>query len=1008
MRAKDPLTMFRTRTLCTLFVCALAAPAGVAVADDQGQPPADPPAPTEPVAPEEPPPPPPAPKLTGGLGKWFDPGAVVEEEDPELAGAVDDSGGSDPGGGGSDPGGGGGTDVDPPDRGKPVKPGFTGVRGKVLDAESGEGLIEATVNVVKGGSQSVTTDVDGNFELELAPGEYELRVFTGLYKGQRVRVVVQRGKAQDLTVKLEAENDIEEVLVEAKVQRRNEAALLQVRKKAVAVSDVISAQEISKTPDANAGDAVKRVVSVTLIDGKYVVLRGLEGRYVQTLLNGVVLPSLEPDRNAVPLDMFPTALLANLTVIKSYAAELPGQFGGGALMIETNTYPEDFELKVNASTSANTTDTFEDGLGNTGGSGAGNFFGFDDGSRDLPDPVPTNAPVRNLDNAYTEQIGEAFPNVWDTPTHEVRPNFSLGTTVGDTRALGGTRKLGYLGAALMRKGFDVRRTDLRYLQISDQDPSGFQVQSDQVNTIGEGETSISGLLNVGLELDPRHTLTVFGLYTHVGEDGTARSTGNFNYGEYQSDRYRIQFVERSLMFGQLGGEHRIDNQLKLRWQVNGAAVTRDELDSRDVDYRASEGQPFQYDDQPGSGQRFYSFLDDSAVGASADAAYEKDRVKLRAGVFASRSSRALDSRRFRFRKFNNPSVETLGAPPEEMFSPENIGTSFYVVEETTREDAYTADLDVLGGFAAGELELSEALRAIAGVRYEHSVQSMQNDSPYATTGMLFDVEYPSDDVFPSANLIYAVTPAMNLRAAYSYTVVRPRFRELAPFAFYDYARDRSVSGNPDLVDTGIHNGDLRWEWFPAEAEVVAASVFYKDFSDPIEQVIANTNNDAYFENAQGASLYGVELEARMGLGRWSDALRHLKVGANLALIESEIELAPDDTLSTNKKRPLYGQSPYQVNVSAGYSHERHGDLALLYNVIGDSISDVGILGSPDIYNRYQHKVDLVGARKLSPQLKLKGSVTNLLNQSARLVQADYVVAEYKPGVALSLGLEWSP
>jgi outer membrane receptor protein involved in Fe transport len=814
--------------------------------------------------------------------------------------------------------------------------------------------------------------------------------------------VVQRGKAQDLVVKLEPETDIEEVLVEAKVQKRNEAALLQVRKKAVAVSDVISAQEISKTPDSNAGDAVKRVVAITLVDGKYVVVRGLEGRYVQTLLNGVVLPSLEPDRNAVPLDIFPTALLANLTVIKSYASELPGQFGGGALLIETNSYPEDFELKVSASTSGNTSDTFEDGLGNAGGSTAGNFFGFDDGSRDLPDPVPTNAPVRNLDNAYTEQIGEAFPNVWDTPAESVRPNFSLGFTAGDTRKLGGSRKLGYLTSGQFRKGFDVRTTDLQYLQLSEDNPNGFQVQSTQRNVTGESETSLAGLANVGLELDSKNTINLLGLYTHIGEDGTGRSTGVFNYGEFESDRYRLQFVERSLLFGQLGGEHRLSNALEVTWQGHAATTTRDELDSRDVDYRASEGQPFQYDDQPGSGQRFFSFLDDSVLGLGADAAYEKDRLKLRGGAFASRSSRQLDSRRFRFRKLGSPSVETLGLPPEQMFSPEHIGTSFYVVEETTREDAYTAGLDVMGGFASGELELSESFRAIAGLRYEHARQSMRNDSPYATTGMAFDVEYPSDDFFPTANLIYAATPNMNLRAAYSYTVVRPRFRELAPFSFYDYVRDRSVSGNPELLDTGIHNGDLRWEWFPGEAEVLAASAFYKQFSNPIELVTANANNDAYFDNAQGATLYGVELEARIALR--SD----FKVGANLALMKSEIELSPDDTLSTNKKRPLYGQSPYLVNVFAGYAHARHGELALLYNVIGDSISDVGVLGSPDIYNRYQHKVDLSASRKLNKQLKLKGSVTNLLNQKAQLVQADHVVADYSPGVSLSLGLEWSP
>ena len=749
------------------------------------------------------------------------------------------------------------------------------------------------------------------------------------------------------------------------------------------------------------------MVSVTILDGKYVVLRGLEGRYVQTLLNGVVLPSPEPDRNAVPLDLFPTALLANLTVIKSYSAELPGQFGGGALLIETNSYPEQFELKVGASTSANTSDTFKDGLTNSAGSTGGDFFGFDDGSRRLPDPVPTNVPVRDLSNEYTELVGESFQDVWRTQDTSVRPNFSLGATVGDTRKLGGSKKLGYLATASLRKGFDVRTTELRTLQQSDVDPSGFTIRDQQTNTIGEGETSIGGLLNAGLELDTQHSLNLFGLYTHVGEDGSSFTSGTFNNGEYDSDRYRLQFVERQLGFAQLGGDHRLNNRLKLRWQGNGAAVSRDELDSRDVAYDSFDGMPATFRHQPGSGQRFFSFLDETSVGGSVDAIVETSRWKLRGGPFAQRTARQLDSRRFRYRILS-AGPEILGLPPEEMFSPDHIGPNFYIQEDTLQEDAYQASLDVVGGHASAEVEISESLRAIAGVRFEHSKQAMKNGNLYAVSGNLFDVEYPNDDWFPALNLVFAATPSMNVRGAYSYTAVRPRFRELAPFQFFDYVRGRSVSGNPALQDTRIHHGDLRWEWFPAEAEVVAASVFYKQFENPIEQVIVNQNFDAQFQNARSATMVGGELEGRLGLGRWSRALRDVKVGANVAIVNSEIELDPMATLVTNQKRPLYGQSPYMVNASAGYASKKHGELTLLYNVIGRSISDVAILGAPDVYAESQHRVDLVGSRALGADLKLKASVTNLLDQKLELTQADIVVAGYSSGISISIGLDWSP
>jgi hypothetical protein len=237
---------------------------------------------------------------------------------------------------------------------------FTGVVGRLTDARTGEGLIEATVKVVAGGKKSALTDLDGYYRLKLPAGTYELRVFYELYEGRRIsNVVVKAGQVVELDVALKADSkSVQEVLVEAKVDKRNESALLQERKKAVVVSDAVGAQEIARTPDANAGEAVKRVVSATLVDGRYVYLRGLGGRYALTLLNGTLMPSPEPDEPSVPLDLFPSALVNDLNVLKTYSPDLPASFGGGTLVIGTATFPTALDARVKLQVGANTETTF--------------------------------------------------------------------------------------------------------------------------------------------------------------------------------------------------------------------------------------------------------------------------------------------------------------------------------------------------------------------------------------------------------------------------------------------------------------------------------------------------------------------------------------------------------------------------------------------------------------------------------------------------------------------------
>ncbi|MBP9088806.1 MAG: carboxypeptidase-like regulatory domain-containing protein, partial [Kofleriaceae bacterium] len=287
-----------------------------------------------------------------------------------------------------------------------------GVHGMLLDESTGVGLPAATITVLGTSKQTVITELDGSFVISLPPGKYALNFFTPLYDAKTATVEVRAGASTELAMSLEPSASSEEVIeVRGKLDTRTESAALAVRRAATVVSDGVSSQEISRTAASNASEAMKRVVSVSILDNKYVALRGLEGRYVTTLLNGIVLPSTEPDRNAVPLDLFPTSLLANLTVYKSYGAELPGQFGGGTLAIDTNSFPTKFEAKVSLATSANTATIGQQGLFSTSRGTAG-YFGFDSGNRQLPNVVPTNQAVRGMTDSEMTTIGQSFRNDW--------------------------------------------------------------------------------------------------------------------------------------------------------------------------------------------------------------------------------------------------------------------------------------------------------------------------------------------------------------------------------------------------------------------------------------------------------------------------------------------------------------------------------------------------------------------------------------------------------------------
>ena len=888
--------------------------------------------------------------------------------------------------------------------------GFVGVTGTIVDRDTRAPLVGVRIEVVGGGRESAVTDEAGRYRLALAPGRYRLRVSYPIYQIRRIRNVIVAGRARVIDVALAPDADaVEEIVVEAEPERRTEAGLLEIRKRATTVSDSLSAQEMSRSPDSAASEAARRVVSVTVEEGRYVLIRGLGDRYVTTLLNGAPLPSTEPDRQAVPLDLFPTSLLANLRIEKSYSAEHPASFAGGTMLIESNDYPDHLTVKLKVGTSADSEATGRDQRTSAGGSL--DFLGYDDGGRALPGAVPDDRPARvagDLDAGAMEDIGEAFENRWTSTKRTAYPNLSLGATVGDTLhpAAG---EIGYIAALSFGHRLSARQaTRARVQSAADQ----LEIREQRTNSRGTEAASVGALAATGWKPGLDHQVDLFAMYVHAGEDSSELLSGVSDNDSMEVEATRLSFVERAMGFAQLASRHRFRRagDLELRWQGNASWIGRDEPDTRDIAYGVLGDGRMRFKDESGSGERFYSELGETGLGTSLDASAPLGPITLGAGGSFQHADRSFSARRFRF-DFVGSDPATLLLPPDQIFAPDRIGPDFRLEERTGQTDAYDGTQRIAAGYAAAGAGLGR-LRLHGGLRYEAAAQEL-------TTGSRFALGQPDPDDeverrdrswAPSVSAVVALTDEMNLRAAYSYTLARPRFREIAPFLFTDYTRGLNISGNPDLRETRIHNADLRWEWFAGDTELFAASAFYKEFRDPIESVVVSSSGDVSFANAAGARALGAELEARLSLGRLHDSLREARLWSNATVTRTRIELRDEDVRSqTSASRALQGQAPLVLNLGATWSHEASGSEAtVLYNVVGRRIEEVGFNTLPDTYREPVHQVDLAASQRLGADLTLKLGASNLLDQAVVLRQGPLEVYRLNPGVVVSAALEWTP
>jgi hypothetical protein len=864
---------------------------------------------------------------------------------------------------------------------KPATPSTVRIVGIVRDDTNAIALPGIPVEVVETG-QTVYTDVDGRYILQVPPGTYHLKVLMDGYNEKQVEVVAATERTLSVDVGLSMSGFAETVTVTAQaidVETSSAEAQLIERRNANVITDNVGSQEMRQNGDSDAAAAMQRVTGLSLVDSQYVYVRGLGERYSNTTLAGSVIPTTEPDKKVVPLDLFPTGLIDSVQVNKSYSPDRSAEFAGGLVQIVPMKLPAEPTVDVAYGLSFYSNATGKDIP--LSPLGARDIWGFDGGARELPSQIPANKIVRQgiytpsvgYTAAQITEFGRALENRWLPASESGAPGQNWGVTFGNRYA----NKLGLVASVSHSYKEQFVEEDRRFFRVADD--GVLEATSDYRMRTGTQRAQLGLVGNLAYEFAPSHRLSVENFYTHSGRDEGRTFQGlNFdNAREYRN--FRVQFIEEGLIANAIGGEHffRTLSNSRVDWRVNYARATRDEPDLRETLYerlltqvgRPETTDPFLYADESQSGFRMFNELNDDTTDATFNwSIFDSSNgrpTQYKFGLNYVERSRDFRSRRFHFIPITTQKADAGNLlfdqrlTPEEIFVSSNIGTAMRFNEETRPTDAYEGDQATTSVYGMIDLAMSARTRIVAGARVERFDQTVVTQDPFGLFARQIQAENKNTDIFPAVNLVLGTGAESNIRLSYSTTVNRPEFRELAEFEFTDVVGNRAIKGNPNLRRALIQNVDARWETFSGGRNVLAASFFFKYFDSPIERVvIAAANPIATFQNSDKAQNLGFEFEAGRQL------TSRVFVNANYTFVDSSITLLQEQrSVQTSLERPLAGQSKNLFNMMVEFAAGGFSARGL-YNFFDDRISDVGANQAPDIIEEGRGTVDLVVAQRL--------------------------------------------
>lgn len=884
--------------------------------------------------------------------------------------------------------------------------------GRIIDAASGQGLSDVGVQVV-GTTLGTMSGVDGRYTIANVPaGTVTLQARRIGYAPKTVTgLELAAGQALEQNVSLAAATvTLQTVTVSAAAERGSVNAALDAQRNARGVVNSVTAEQIAKSPDSDAAQAVQRVSGVTVQDGRYVFVRGLGERYTTTSLNGARIPSPEPERKVVPLDLFPSALLQSVTTSKTFTPDQPGDFSGALVDLRTREFPASRQVTYSLLTGYNDRTT---GKSLVGAPREGlEWLGFGGGARTIPGVV---AQAGNISGNYTPQdynrLAGSFRNAWSVQEHTGRPNTSASVSVGGNDPVFG-RRIGYTGALTYSSTTEVRANEVRAYPILGSTGETEEVDRFEGST-GRESVLWGGLLNLSTLLGGATRISLNNTYSR-GADNEGRSEeGNDENTGLPFEIQRLRFVERSVWSSQLAGQHEVRGRHTLQWAFTGSGVTRKEPDRSEVVYARDQAgaTPFLFGGSEGA-VRTFGDLTEGSASVSSDYTYrfggDVTRHALKVGGLFRYTSR--DAQNDSYSLEASLPREERERPPEQIFDGRFGGANDNLlrVSALSQGGSYTAR-DVVGaGYAMADYELGQRFRLIGGARVESQALDV-NARPLFGSSVTVTPTYT--DVLPSLALNVKLSENQTLRLSASQTLARPEYREIVPIGSRDVIGGEQFRGNENLKRTLIQNADARWEWYPNPGEVLSLGVFAKRFDDPIERVYRGTSGTRVttFENATSANNFGAELELRKGLGFIGGLLTPLTFFSNLTVMRSEIDLRNVGAGSVDSNRPMVGQAPYVVNsgLTYGTTGGRFSATAL-YNVVGRRIFAASLLPLPNVYEEARNVVDFSLRFPVVGKLGGRFDARNLLDEPYEVTQGTVTRESYHAGRVFQLGLSWQP
>lgn len=877
--------------------------------------------------------------------------------------------------------------------------GQTGIlSGKINDEQTGEEIVGANVLVV-GTALGATTDIEGKYQIRNVPaGVHNVRIsFVGYATKVVSGVTVMANETLVLNVAIaSAAVQADEVVVTAERVLATESALLAERRKSSTIGDGVSIEQVKRTPDATSGDALKRVTGIAIVDNKFVFIRGITDRYNSTTLDGAAITSTEAGKKGFSFDLLPANLIENTMVVKSQSPDMPADFTGGLVQLNTLDFPDRQSIRLSLSASYNDLTTTKDLAASQG---SRSWFGFDDGGRALP--------------AYPgdmTKFAQSLPNTWAPRKITASPNTSFSLAYGDRYSLSDESddQLGFVGAYTQRNSYQRNER-----QVHDRDLSRTSIGPRDDYALLWG-----ALANVSYKFGGSNKISWKNSYNHSAEDQVGQFAMRDENNGQDLQFTTINYSQRSQYNGQLAGEHTFPSlgALSLQWRGSVSSSARQDPDRKEaVYYRVLDDPSSPY--TVGYNKRSWSWLNDRTLGGSIDFSLPLTSLgKVKWGVLTEGRKTNYNIRYFRGTPdyFGGIPDSLTQLPLAHVYSPQNYGPGKFLFAETSLpSDSYEGEQTLYAGYLMTDLPfeiLEENFRFAGGARVENWSQTVIVPKTMTPGGPVTRNLYKVVDVLPSFNLTYLVRDDMNVRVAYSHSVNRPEFRERAPVIFEDFLRNEIVGGNLDLARAYVRNYDVRFEFFPNVGEVLALSYFEKHISGAIEEqlLFSGTRTRVYF-NSGNTKNAGWELEFRTSLDFLGGYLKNFSITGNYTRITSRVEYQLTTGNSSNTQivqasRPMQGQSPYMINLSLLFTEPTVGTtVSLLYNKFGRRLNTVGF-NAADIYEEAREAVDVALIQPIIQGLEGKFTIKNLTGKDKVLTRDDFPYERINAGTTYSLQL----